>query len=135
VGGSDERPVPGGKLEYAVLVCVWEGGAVTAREVHERVGAPAGLVYTTTARVLDRLHAKGLVARERSGKAFTYRAAAARPEIDRARMSRTLGGLLAGAPLRPALAALVEAVESIDPALLDELAQAVEAARRSRREP
>src|ERR1041385_7552698 len=42
-----ERPLPGGKLEYAVLVGVWEGGTVTVRELHERVGAPLGLVYTT----------------------------------------------------------------------------------------
>lgn len=46
-----DRPLPGGKLEYAVLVAVWEGEAVTVRDLHERVGVPLGLVYTTTARV------------------------------------------------------------------------------------
>ena len=131
---GDDRPLPGGHLEYAVLVSIWEGGALTAREVHDRVGVPLGLVYTTTARVLDRLHAKGLVARDKRGKQFSYRAAAERPDVDRARISRTLSGLLtAGA--RPAVASLVEAIEEIDPALLDELSRAIEALRRSRREP
>src|SRR5262245_48235228 len=112
---GDDRPLPGGNLEYAVLVAIWDGGVLSAREVHDRVGAPLGLGYTTTARVLDRLAAKTLIARERRGKTFTYRAAVPRPEIDRARLSRALSACLTGSP-RPALAALVEAVEGIDPA-------------------
>jgi len=73
--------------------------------------------------------------RERQGKAFSYRATTPRPEIERARMSRTIGGLFTGGA-RPAMAALVEALESIDAGLLDDLAQAVEAARlRPRGEP
>ena len=127
---ATDRPLPGPKLEYAVLVAVWEGGTVTGREVHERVAAPAGLVYTTTARVLDRLHAKGLVERERDGKVFRYRAAAARTDVDRARLSQTLSGVLGGGH-RLALAALVEAIEEIDPELLDELARTIDARRRA----
>jgi BlaI family transcriptional regulator, penicillinase repressor len=128
---SDEASIPGGKLEYAVLTAVWDLGVATAREVYDRVGAPLGLVYTTTARVLDRLQAKGLVAREKKGKTFGYRARAARREIDQARMTRALSGFLAEGP-RPALATLIDAIESIDPQLIDELARAVEARRRGR---
>lgn len=112
-----------------MLVAVWEGGTVTAREVHDRVAAPAGLVYTTTARVLDRLHAKHLVDREREGKVFRYRAAAARTDVDRARMSRALSGVLGGGH-RSAMAALVEVIEEIDPELLEELARSIDARRR-----
>lgn len=126
-----DQSIPGGKLEYAVLAAVWDLGVATTREVYDRVGAPLGLVYTTTARVLDRLHAKGLVWREKSGKSFGYRACVARREIDHARMSRALSGFLAEGP-RPALASLVDAIEAIDPELIDELARAVEARRRSR---
>ena len=130
---DDDRPspLPGGKLEYAVLAALWEAGVATARDVHERVGLPLGLVYTTTARVLDRLQAKRLVAREKVGKLFGYRALVARPEVDGARLSQVLSGLLTRAP-RPAMASLVDAIESIDPTLVDELAHAVELRRRSR---
>ena len=126
-----DQSVPGGKLEYAVLTAVWDLGAATAREVYDRVGAPLGLVYTTTARVLDRLQAKGLVSRAKVGKSFSYRASVARREIDHVRMSRALSGFLSHEP-RPALASLVDAIEAIDPKLIDELARAVEARRRSR---
>src|ERR1700760_602926 len=97
-----DRSLPGGRLEYAVIVAVWEGGTLTVRELHERVGVPLGLVYTTTARVLDRLYAKKLVARVKQGKILRYRAAVSRPEIERDRLARTLSSVLADDP-RPAL--------------------------------
>jgi predicted transcriptional regulator len=117
-----------------VLVALWELGSGTARDVHTRVGAPQDLVYTTTAKVLDRLHDKGLVSRERSGKAFVYRPARKRETVERERAHVSLARLL-GAEPRPAIATLVNAVESIDPELLDDLARAVAARRRSRRGP
>lgn len=89
-------------------------------------------MYTTTAKVLDRLHAKGLVSRKRVGKAFFYRAAVEREIVERARAKKSIGGLLGLQP-RPAIATLVDAVEAIDPDLLDELARVVAARRRSRR--
>jgi predicted transcriptional regulator len=128
-----DRPLPGGKLEYAVLVAVWEGETATVRELHERVGVPLGLVYTTTARVLDRLHAKKLVARIKEGKTFRYRAAAPRQEIERARLTRTLSGVIAEGT-RPAMATLVEVMEELRPGFVDELMATIGSIRRSRRE-
>jgi predicted transcriptional regulator len=126
-----DRSIPGGKLEYAVLVAVWEGGTTTVRELHDRVGVPLGLVYTTTARVLDRLCAKGLVAREKDGKIFRYTASAARKEVERARLTKTLSSVLAEGP-RPALATLVEVIDEINPGLLDELTRTIKVLRRTR---
>jgi predicted transcriptional regulator len=124
--------IPGGQLEQAVLVALWELGRASTREIHARVGEPNGLVYTTTAKVLDRLHAKGLVARERAGKAFVYQPKVKREIVERAHARHTLRRLLGLEP-RPAIAALVDAVESLDPELLDDLARAVNARRRARR--
>jgi BlaI family penicillinase repressor len=89
------------------------------------------LVYTTTAKVLDRLHAKRLVSRERKGVAFVYRPRVAQSVVDSVRARAMLTRLLGAAPRR-AVATLVDAVESLDPNLLDELADAVAARRRSR---
>jgi hypothetical protein len=49
------HPLPGGALERAVMETVWQLGEVMAREVHDRVGVPNQLAYTTIAKVLDRL--------------------------------------------------------------------------------
>ena len=123
--------LPGGDLEYAVLAKLWEIGTASAREIHGHVGEPNGLVYTTTAKVLDRLHDKGLVTRERRGKAFSYHAKIARDVIDQARALAALSRLLGSRP-HAAVATLVKAVESIDPKLLDDLERAVASRRRSR---
>ncbi len=123
--------LPGGDLEYAVLFSVCELGAASARDVHLQVGAADGLAYTTIAKVLDRLHAKGLVTRKRKGIAFVYRARLARRVIEFMRARVSLRKLLGPAP-RPAVATLVEAIESLDPELLDALEQAVAARRGAR---
>lgn len=126
-----QRHLPGGELEYAVLSALFEAGSASGREIHERVGQPAALVYTTTAKVLDRLVAKRLVRRKRVGRAFVYRPNLERDVLERARARDSLMWLAGPAPL-PAMATLVDAVESLDPDLLDELAEAI-AEKRKRR--
>jgi predicted transcriptional regulator len=151
--------LPADDLEYAVLAKLWELDAASVREVHERLGKPEGLVYTTIAKVIDRLRGKGLVERKRSGKAFVYRSTVARDDVERARahdaVSRLLGPVprthavsrplgpaprthdpvsrLLGLTPRAAVAALVDAVDTVDPLLLEELERAVAARRRSKR--
>jgi BlaI family transcriptional regulator, penicillinase repressor len=66
----------------------------------------------------------------RKGKAFNYRAKIARDVVERARARSALSRLLGSRP-HAAVAALVEAVESLDPQLLGELEKAVAARRRS----
>jgi predicted transcriptional regulator len=105
----------------------------STRDLHERVGAPQGLAYTTVAKVLDRLHAKGLVRRERRGRVHVYHPAVPQDEVERLRAQAAVTKLFGNAP-QPAMAGLVDAVEAVDPALLDELARAVAKRRRSRRE-
>lgn len=124
--------LPGGDLEYAVLAVLWEMGVGSAREIHDRVGVPAGLVYTTTTKVLDRLRAKRLVSRRRRGKGLVFEARVPRDRVEEARARDMLGRFLGPAPRR-AIAALVGAVESIDPQLLEEIAREVETRRRSAR--
>src|SRR5260370_28647373 len=123
--------LPGGDLEYAVLAKLWELGAASERDIHCHVGAPTGLVYTTTAKVLDRLHEKGLVSRERRGKAFSYRARIARDVVDQARARTALSRLLGSRP-HAAVATLVEAVGSLDPKLLGQAERGGASRRRAR---
>ena len=121
--------LPGGDLEYAVLAKLQELGSASVRDIHMQVSEPKGLVYTTTAKVLDRLHAKRLVSRARKGMSFVYRARVARAVIDAARARAFLTRLLGSGP-RSAVATLVDAVESLDPNLIDELAEVIASRRR-----
>lgn len=123
--------LPADDLEYAVLAELWQLGAASVRELHDRLGARQGLVYTTTAKVIDRLRQKGLVQRQRRGNAFVYRSRVAREEVERARARNAVTRLLGATP-RAAVAALVEAVDNVDPELLEELERAVRARRRTK---
>jgi predicted transcriptional regulator len=124
--------LPADDLEYAVLAKVWELGTASVRDLHGEIREHDGLVYTTIAKVIDRLRGKGLIQRERHGKAFIYRARIARQEVERARAQLAVMRLLGPKP-HAAVAALVAAVDSVDPRLLDEMERAVAAHRKTKR--
>lgn len=121
-------PVPGGDLEHAVFAAVAELGEATIREVHDRVGVPAGLAYTTTSTVLERLQEKGLVERVRLGRPIVFRACATPGSVHRASLLAAIRPMLGGES-RPVMASLVDALGDIDPALVDELAELIEERR------
>jgi BlaI family transcriptional regulator, penicillinase repressor len=122
--------LPGRDLEHAVLSALWEHGPSRARDVHEHVGAPRGLAYTTIATALDRLHTKALVERHKQGKTLIYRARVQRETIMKAFAREAVRSLLGDRP-QPAMAALVEAVEAVDPDLIAELERLVLERRRA----
>lgn len=113
-------PPPRGELEAILLGLLWERRQATVRELFDAIGHSRGIVYTTVAKVLDRMVDKGLVARRRMGRAWEYVAAVEREDTQRA-MARDLIERLTGGGTRPAVAALVGALEDVDPELLDEL--------------
>lgn len=93
-----QRPLRLGDLERAVLEHLWalaERGvpSATVREVHDVLGTERDLAYTTLMTVLDRLAKKGLVARERDGRAWRYTASASRDQLTADAMRVTLDQL------------------------------------------
>ena len=123
--------LPSDDLEYDILAKLWELGVGSVRELHEQLGEREGLVYTTTAKVVDRLREKGLIERQPRGRAFIYRPRVAREEVEGARARKAVSRLFGTAP-HAAVAALVDAVDAVDPKLLDELERLVIARRRSK---
>lgn len=67
------RPTP---AELQALRALWELGPATVRQVHEALYSDSAVAYTTTLKLLQNLHAKGLVSREAEGKRHLYRARA-----------------------------------------------------------
>jgi BlaI family transcriptional regulator, penicillinase repressor len=123
--------LPADELEYHVLAELWRLGTASVRELHERLGAPRGLVYTTIAKVVDRLREKGLIRRQPQGNAFLYEPRVAPEVVERERARKVIVSLVSRAP-RAAVAALVEALDSVDRQLLGELERAVAAHRRAK---
>ena len=62
-----------GELEDQIMAYVWVTGTpVTPTEVHQ--GVAPELAYTTVMTVLTRLWKKGMLSRQREGRAFAYEA-------------------------------------------------------------
>jgi predicted transcriptional regulator len=125
---------PLGELESAILGVLWDcDGKLPVRRVQEALGRDQALAYTTVMTVLDRLFDKGLLAREKDGKAFVYWATLSRETYLGAQAARMLTELEVPVQ-RDVLMAFLDSAEHADPAVLDELSALIEA-RRKRGEP
>ncbi len=89
------------------------GSALTPGEVRDQLGA--GLAYTTVVTILSRLHAKGVLRRTRTGRAYAYSPVADVPGL----AARRMRGVLDAEPDREAvLARFVSELSASDDELL-----------------
>ena len=95
-GASERRAA--GALEAEILAILREAdGPLSPGEVRQRLaarpqpGGPRGeLSYSTVVTIVSRLHAKGLLARQRAGRGFTY-TPVDEASLAASRMSQVLG--------------------------------------------
>ena len=103
-----------GELEAAVLRVLQRGGCpLSPGEVRERIGGD--LAYTTVVTILSRLHAKDVLDRRKSGRAYRYMPVADEPGLAARRMTRVLDG---EKDRRAVLARFVSALSESDEELL-----------------
>jgi predicted transcriptional regulator len=91
-GGADAADAgrrASGELEAEVLAVLQRAGAgLSPGEVKERIGGD--LAYTTVVTILSRLHAKGVLARHKDGRAYRYAPVSDQPGLAARRMARVL---------------------------------------------
>lgn len=105
-----------GDLEAAIMDRVWAADApVRVRQVVDDLQRERQIAYTTVQTVMEILHRKGWLTREKRGRAHFYGAAASREDYT----ARLVHQALATAPDRTA--ALVRLIEQMDPAEVAEL--------------
>ena len=118
-----------GPLESRVLDALWSRG--TAACVRDLQPAFSGVAYTTLMTTLDRLFRKGVLRRDKNGRAFFYQPQFSRDEWRTQLAGSAFATMLPGdgSAMRPILSQFVDAVGERDRALLDELEQLVRARR------
>lgn len=121
-----------GPLETRVLDGLWRRARPqSVREL--RAGFP-GVAYTTLMTTLDRLYKKGLLDRERRGRAYVYVPRFSRSGLRDQMARRAIGHLLGPdsrpSGVRPILSTFVDEVGRRDDALLDALEEIIRARRR-----
>lgn len=118
-----------GPLESRVLDELWS--RATAACVRDLQPAFPGVAYTTLMTTLDRLFRKGVLRRDKSGRAFFYLPLSSREELRSQLAGSAFATMLPGdaSAVRPILSQFVDAVGDRDRALLDDLEALVRARR------
>ena len=110
-----------GTLELRVLEALWHLGApATVRDLAPRFD---GVAYTTLMTTMDRLHRKGVLLREKTGRRFSYQPRCSRETLLQDLAGDALAAILGsrGAELRPVVSFFVDAVQREDRDVLDAL--------------
>jgi predicted transcriptional regulator len=118
-----------GPLEIRVLEALWERTSPgCVRDVQPQF---PGVAYTTLMTTLDRLYRKGILSREKSGRAFYYRPKLSQQQLLSQLTGSTLATLLPGdvESMRPIMSMFIDTLSERDHALLDELEVLVRARR------
>jgi BlaI family penicillinase repressor len=118
-----EVPPP---LELLCLRALWSLGEGNVKAVRQIVSESRPLAYTTIMTVLDRLVRKGMLARRKVGRSFTYAPQATRDAARRAAVRELLDGYFDGSEeallqflqRRPAETAAAPMSDQIDTVLL-----------------
>lgn len=69
-----EKPIKPTEKELEILQVMWNKQAVSVKEVHESLGGDDINGYTTILKLMQIMHEKGLVTRQKSGKLHLYKA-------------------------------------------------------------
>lgn len=119
--------------ELAILDVLWDLGASTVREVHEALNPRGENSYTTTLKLLQIMHGKGLVTRDDSSRAHIYKPVLSRMQAQDEFVQDIVHRLFRGSAARLALRALGQAPEA-DPGELDEIRSMLERMEQKRKE-
>lgn len=110
---------------------LWQQPNQTVGEVEETLRGKREIARTTVLTTLDRMHRKGYLTREKSGKAFVYAPRYTREEFERGMAQEVLGALLGGIG-EPVLSTFVELIGE-DDSQLDRLEALIKARRESKK--
>ena len=120
-----------GALEIRVLEALWASDS--AQSVRDLQPQFRNIAYTTLMTTLDRLHRKGVLSREKAGRAFVYRTRGTRADLVAELAGDALGAAFGARAdeLRPILSFFVETVSREDRESLAALEQLVARRRKA----
>jgi predicted transcriptional regulator len=88
-----------GERELDIMQVLWEHGEGTVSDVHRTlVGMGRSVAYTTVQTMLNRLEAKGLLRRDRRGRAHLYRPVMKAPAAATVAVRRVIDRFFGGDP-------------------------------------
>ncbi len=118
---KQDQPTPG---ELEILKILWDNGPCSVRDVMNLMNEERPRAYTSVMSLLNVMYEKGLLTREPDGRAFVYKAKAARDKT----LGRMVNDLLGRAFAGSASALVSQVLDQSNPthAELDEIRKAID---------
>jgi predicted transcriptional regulator len=86
------------ELQLDIMRTLWTTGEATTAQVHERMGKPRSLAYTTVATLLHRLEKQGLLRSSKDGRERVFAPAITEDEVTHRMVTDFVGKLFGGDP-------------------------------------
>jgi BlaI family penicillinase repressor len=105
---SNTKYVKPTESELEILQILWTRGLATVREVHEELAKTKDAGYTTTLKLMQIMHEKGLVKRDDSMRTHVYQAAVNKERTQKHLLGKMIDSLFGGSPTQLVIQALGE---------------------------
>jgi len=103
---SNTKYVKPTESELEILQVLWTKGLATVREVHEELAKTKDVGYTTTLKLMQIMHEKGLVKRDDSIRTHIYQAAVNKERTQKHLLTKMIDSLFGGSPTQLVIQAL-----------------------------
>jgi BlaI family transcriptional regulator, penicillinase repressor len=100
-----QQPKPTEK-ELEILQILWSKGPSAVKGVHETMGGDDANGYTTILKLLQIMHEKGLVTRQKSGKLHLYKAVPSRENTRQQILDKMIDTVFQGSAMQLVVSAL-----------------------------
>lgn len=111
---SSQNTIKPTESELEILQILWEKRNCTVREVHEILTQHKEAGYTTTLKIMQLMHEKGLVKRDTSSKTHIYSALASQQKTQEHLVSKLIDNAFSGSAARLVMQALGNHTSSKD---------------------
>lgn len=101
---TDHRKPTESELE--ILETLWKHGPCTVRQVNDQLLRKRKVGYTTTLKMMQIMHDKGLLERELQGRSHQYRAAITREQTQKQMVNKLVNGVFGGSASKLVMRAL-----------------------------
>ena len=105
---SNTKLIKPTESELEILQLLWTKGLATVREVHEDLAQTKDVGYTTTLKLMQIMHEKGLVKRDESMRTHVYQAAVNKEKTQKHLLGKMIDNLFGGSPTQLVIQALGE---------------------------
>lgn len=107
--------------ELEILQILWQKGLATVREVHEVLAQTKEAGYTTTLKLMQIMHEKGIVKRDDSMRTHVYQAAVNKEKTQKHLLSKMIDSLFGGSPTQLVIQALGDEKHKTSPEELEKI--------------